>query len=117
MTRELDRGRTEDVLHALLTVVKDHYLAGGGPDQQNVFEVLNALGCATATVIAGTHPDGIEDCRKFFADALDQQLNSTLEQLDRHGMAESQRDPATRDDRGNHGNNHRTDRRVRTRRT
>jgi hypothetical protein len=80
MSDEPDRNRTEALVHALGDVVKAHYLAGGSgrPSPGRVFEALNGLACITAMVIAGTAPDGVEDCVAFFTDATAQQLQATL---------------------------------------
>lgn len=65
--------------------VKDFYLSNGGPRQELVYEVLNALACSVACVVAGTAPKGVEDCLRFFSDAFTAQLNATLKDALRNG--------------------------------
>lgn len=112
--REPDRERTEALMQRIGEVVKAHYLSGVGGRQTLVFEVLNALACNTAMILAGVESGGgLGECLQFFSAAMTQQLNNTLESLHAgckkagHGH---QRGEAT------HGNNHRPDRRGRARR-
>jgi hypothetical protein len=72
---EDDRDRAEALMVAVLGHVKDFYEVNE-PCRDNILVVLNALGCAVATVLVGTNMD--PQMVSFFEETVRQQANLQL---------------------------------------
>lgn len=69
-----DRARVEKMASEMMQVIAANYRAGPS-SRDRLWEALNALSFAAATVIAGTgSEDGRRDTRAFFDNALDQNV-------------------------------------------
>jgi hypothetical protein len=92
---ELDRDGCSRLLDRLNEGLADYYHTERSRGRAVVFEVLNALACAAAAVMAGTAPYGTEDCLAFFTEALQNQLNATLELVENHDMPTQEPSPSS----------------------
>jgi hypothetical protein len=71
----LDEQRIENLAREILLPIRTNYLAG--PESRDrVFEALNALAFAAATILAGAEDS---EAQEFFAKALSKNLESILE--------------------------------------
>jgi hypothetical protein len=77
---DLDRDRVDHIAQQIMTAIVAHYREGpASPDR--VFEALNALAFAAATVIVGTGDrDGRRDARGFFDKAVIQNVSELVRQ-------------------------------------
>jgi hypothetical protein len=72
METGLDEQRIEDLAKGILLALRTNYLAGP-VSRDRVYEALNALAFATATVLAGAADS---EAGEFFAKALNQNLQA-----------------------------------------
>jgi hypothetical protein len=66
---DLDHAYVADLSMRILLLIGEH-MASGEPSRKKVFEVLNAMAVATATILASTEGD-IDDARSWFDGAID----------------------------------------------
>lgn len=71
----VDHGATQALGLELSFVVKGHY-DSRPTGQSTIFEVLNALACVAAVVLAGTGND--KGARAFFDNAVDENIEDAL---------------------------------------
>lgn len=71
----MDGARVETMFRRFAGIVNAHYKAGPA-DRDRVFEVLNALACTTAFVLAQIEDN---EAQEFFNDALEHQIDAALE--------------------------------------
>ncbi len=91
----LDRERCGVLMRLFNDEISAYYKASETPGKASILEVLNALACCAAMVIAATAPNGAELCLQFFTQALQEQLNHTLDLIEEHGMPTAEPSPAT----------------------
>ena len=78
MSDSLDRARVQRLAAEIMRPIAEHYRDGPAA-RDKVFEVLNALGFATAVVISGTGDRSARrQTREFFDQALEQGMREAL---------------------------------------
>jgi hypothetical protein len=73
VTEPLDNDRVEFLAKRFMGIVRSHYLEGP-TGRDRVLEVLNALACTVAFVLAGDD----DSAQEFFNEALENQIDEIL---------------------------------------